>query len=158
MSAPGPHWDRAELQAAHDNFVAVANECARAREWRRWADLFTEDATYVEHLFGTFHGRQEIAEWITSTMAEWPNSEMTAFPHDWCVCDPERGWWVCQIENRMADPGDGRTYQASNLTVLHYAGEMRFSYEEDVYNPAEFAPMLAAWKEARQAHGGPGPR
>jgi hypothetical protein len=146
-------WDRQELQAAHDRFVTVANECAQAGEWRPWVDLFTEDVEYIEHMFGTFHGREEIHRWISTTMAEWPNSEMTAFPHNWCVCDVQRGWWVCQIENRMADPGDGRLYQASNLTVLHYAGDMRFSYEEDVYNPSEFAPMISDWMAAKQAHG-----
>jgi len=151
----GPPWHRDELQAAHDHFVHVANECAGVGEWRPWVELFTEDADYVEHLFGTFHGREEIHRWISTTMAEWPNSEMTSFPHDWCVCDVERGWWVCQIENRMADPGDGGLYQASNLTVLHYAGDMRFSYEEDVYNPSEFAPMISAWMKAKEAHGEP---
>ena len=56
-------------------------------------------------------------------MAQWPNSEMKEFPHDWCVCDEERGWWICQIENRFVDPGDGEVYQAYNLTVLKYAGD-----------------------------------
>ena len=27
-------------------------------------------------------------------MAEWPNKAMNAFPHSWCVCDEERGWWI----------------------------------------------------------------
>jgi hypothetical protein len=143
-----PRWSRAELQAAHDNFIAVANDCADRREWRAWADLFTEDAHYLEHTFGEFHGREEIYAWITSTMAQWPNSDMTAFPHEWCVCDEERGWWVCRILNRMADPGDGGCYEEPNLTVLHYAGNMLFSYEEDVYNPAKFGPMIQAWMAA----------
>jgi len=82
-------------------------------------------------------------------MAQWPNSEMTMFPHDWCVCDVERGWWICQIENRFNDPGDGRTYQASNVTILKYAGDMRFASEEDVYNPAAFAPVVQAWLAAK---------
>lgn len=147
-------WDREELQAAHDHFVEVANGCAAAGDWRRWADLFTDDAEYVEHVFGRFHGRRQICEWISNTMAEWPNSQMTSFPHDWCVCDEERGWWVCCIENRFEDPGDGGTYEASNLTILHYAGDMRFSYEEDVYNPATFAPVVEAWVAASKANGG----
>ena len=58
-----------------------------------------------------------IHAWISETMAQWPNSEMKEFPHDWCVCDEERGWWICQIENRFVDPGDGEVYQAYNWTV-----------------------------------------
>ncbi len=141
-------WSREELQRAHDHFIEVANACAASGDWRAWSELFTRDATYVEHHFGTFHGPDEILAWISATMSEWPNSEMTSFPHEWCVCDPERGWWICRILNRMADPGDGNVYEEANLTVLHYAGEGRFSYEEDVYNPASFAPMIGAWIDA----------
>ena len=43
-------------------------------DWNDWADLFTEDATYVEHGFGTFGGREAIRRWITETMAA--NAEM----------------------------------------------------------------------------------
>ncbi len=145
-------YSRTELEEAHDRFVAVANQAAATGAWRRWSELFTEDARYVEHHFGTFVGRSAIESWITTTMATWPNCEMTQFPHDWCICDEERGWWVCQIQNRMSDPGDGGLYQAANLTVLHYAGEGRFSYEEDVYNPASFTAMLERWLAARRAH------
>jgi hypothetical protein len=147
-------WSREELQQAHDNFVATANRCAEAGEWRDWADLFTEDATYVEHMFGEMHGREEIHAWIAATMAEWPHKAMTSFPHAWCSCDQEKGWWICRIENRFRDPGDGSVHQAHNLTVLHYAGDMQFSYEEDAYNPANFAPVVGAWLAANKANGG----
>ena len=66
----------------------------------------------------------------------------------------ERGWWICRIKTRMQDPGDGSVHQAHNITVLHYAGDMTFSYEEDAYNPASFGPMINAWTEAVAAHGG----
>jgi hypothetical protein len=68
------------------------------------------------------------------------------------VCDEDSGRWICQIENRFNDPGDGVVYQASNITILTYAGDMQFSGEEDVYNPATFAPVVKAWMEASQAH------
>jgi hypothetical protein len=148
-------WSRDELDRAHEHFLNVADQSARSGDWRPWADVFTEDAEYVEHGFGRFHGREEIFRWISSTMAEWPNNKMTAFPHDWCVCDEERGWWICKIQNRFEDPGDGRVYEAANLTVLHYAGDMQFSYEEDAYNPANFAPVVKNWMAADRArHGG----
>jgi hypothetical protein len=145
-------YTRDELVAAHDRFVEVANRCAASREWREWSELFTEDAEYIEHMFGRFSGRAEIYGWIQPLMNEWPNSEMNAFPHDWCVLDEERGWWVCQIENRFRDPGDGSVHEAANLTVLHYAGDGLFSYEEDVYNPADFAPVMDAWLKAYESN------
>jgi len=146
-------WTRQELEAAHENFMARANEAGVTKDWRPWSDLFTDDARYVEHNYGRFAGRPEIHRWITTTMSEWPNSEMDYFPHEWCVCDEERGWWICRVQNRFADPGDGRVYQESNLTVLHYAGDMKFSYEEDAYNPANFEPVVRAWIAARKANG-----
>jgi hypothetical protein len=143
-------WTRAELQRAHDRFIEVAKESGRTGNWGPWADMFTDDATYVEHHYGTFQGRDAIRAWISETMAQWPNSEMKEFPHDWCVCDEERGWWICQIENRFADPGDGEVYQAYNLTVLKYAGDGKFSGEEDAYNPANFAPVVKSWIAAKR--------
>ena len=92
-------WSREELQEAHDGFIAAAAEAGRTGDWSIWADRFTEDAEYHEHLYGKFHGRDEILAWISKTMGEWPNTEMTQFPHNWCVCDEERGWWICQIRS-----------------------------------------------------------
>lgn len=147
-------WSRDELERAHAHFMETAARCASAGEWSDWADLFTEDARYVEHMFGEFHGREEIYEWISATMAEWPNRAMSSFPHSWCVCDEARGWWICRIEYRFRDPGDGSVHQAHNLTVLHYAGDMQFSYEEDADNPMNFAPVVNEWLAAWRAHGG----
>ena len=140
-------FTREELIAAHDKYVQVAQRCAAKQEWREWADLFTEDALYLEHFFGQLHGREAIFEWIQPLMNKWPNSEMNSFPHDWCVLDEERGWWICKIQNRFRDPGDGNVYQQHNLTVLHYAGDGLFSYEEDAYNPANFGKTLSEWME-----------
>jgi hypothetical protein len=149
-----PRWSRDELEQAHSHFMETANHCAETGEWRQWADLFTDDARYIEHTFGEFHGRQQIYEWISDIMAQWPNRAMTSFPHTWCVCDEEKGWWICRIENRFRDPGDGSVHQAHNITVLHYAGDMQFSYEEDAYNPANFGPVVTAWLAANEANGG----
>lgn len=141
-------FSREELQQAHDRMVEVANASAASGDWGPWSEMFTEDARYDEHHYGVMHGRAEILAWISETMTTWPNSEMKAFPHDWCVCDEERGRWICQIQNRFVDPGDGGVYEAPNITILEYAGNMQFSSEEDVYNPARFAPVVRAWIDA----------
>jgi uncharacterized protein (TIGR02246 family) len=145
-------WSRAELEDAFGNYRRVALEAGTSGDWNPWADLFTEDATYVEHLFGTLGGREAIRRWITTTMAKSPNNEMKYFPVEWYVIDEDRGWVVCQIWNRMVDPGDGSLHQAYNFTLLKYAGEGRWSYEEDIYNPAHFQEMLQGWFAAKNAN------
>ena len=73
-------WTREELERAHSHYAETAQRCAETGEWRDWADLFTEDAVYLEHTFGTFHGPDEIYAWIAPLMAEWPNRAMESVP------------------------------------------------------------------------------
>lgn len=144
-------FTRDELERAFSHYQEVAAEAARTADWRPWADLFTGDATYVEHHFGTFRGREEIYRWISDTMATPPNDSMTSFPIAWHVTDPERGWIVCAIDNVMDDPGDGTDHRAVNWTLLKYAGNDQWSWEEDIYNPMEFGNMLKEWGAAKAA-------
>ena len=83
----------------------------------------------------------------------FPGNAMPDFPVTWYVIDEERGWVVCEVQNRMADPGDGSIHEAANLTVLHYAGDGRWSYEEDAYNPAHFATMVKGWIDRKKSLG-----
>jgi hypothetical protein len=146
-------WSRAEIEEAFGDYQRVALEAGTSGDWNPWAELFTEDATYVEHLFGTLGGREAIRRWITKTMAESPSDEMKYFPIEWYVIDEDRGWVVCQVWNRMADPGDGSLHQAYNFTLLKYAGYGKWCYEEDIYNPAHFQDMIRGWSAAKQPGG-----
>ena len=139
-------YTRDELESA----LAAYQAAGATGDWSAWADQFTEDAVYVEHHYGRFEGREAIRAWITATMAEWPGCDMPEFPIDWYVIDEERGWVVCQVWNRMADPGDGSIHQAYNLTVLKYAGDGLWSSEEDVYNPAHFGTLVTEWIERKK--------
>ena len=57
--------------------------------------------------------------------------------------------YMQQAWNTLYDPGDGSLHQEYNFTLLKYAGSGRFSYEEDIYNPAHFASMLEGWQKRR---------
>ena len=127
-----PTWTRDELEEAFAAYQARAAEAGRTGDWAAWADQFTDDAVYVEHHYGRFEGREAIRTWICGCMGEFPGSAMPEFPIGWYVIDEERGWVICQVFNRMADPGDGL-----------------WSYEEDVYNPAHFATMVRGWLDRR---------
>lgn len=147
-------WDRAELEAAFDRYQEQVRRAAETGDWSLFADLFTENATYVEHAYGTFTGRNEIRDWVVKTMTSPPGCWMPAFPPSWHVIDEERGRIVCEIRNVMQDPGDGSEHEATNITILGYAGDNLFDYEEDVYNPARFVTMLEGWGRAGAQHDG----
>ena len=143
-------WSRAELEEAFELYQQTALEAGTSGNWEKWADLFTEDATYIEHHYGTFGGREAIRNWISQCMAEGLIKDMRYFPIEWYVIDEERGWVVAQVWNRMLDPGDGSLHQAYNFTLLKYAGNMKWGFEEDVYNPARFGEMIKGWTARKQ--------
>jgi hypothetical protein len=50
----------------------------------------------------------------------------------------------------MVDPGDGSVHQAYNFTLLKYAGNLKWSYEEDIYNPVHFKEMIRGWMDRKK--------
>ena len=146
-----PAFSRDEIEAAFQEYEAAGRRAGDAGDWSSWADHFTEDATYWEHLYGHMNGREEIRAWITSTMSTFPGSEMPSFPSDWHVIDEENGRVVAYIQNRMRDPGDGSIHQAANVSILQYAGNGQWSYQEDIYNVDDFATMIKTWSEREKA-------
>lgn len=126
---------------------------AQSGDWDDFALHFTPDAEYVEHAFGTFHGRDAIRAWSVKTMTTFPGRAMTAFPLAWQVVDAPTSRLICELRNLMPDPGDGSLHEESNLTIMTYAGDGLFSREEDVYNPMRFASMTVRWARVAQAHG-----
>ena len=145
-------FDRAEIQQAFEEFNRTADEAGITGDWRPWVERFTPDVHYIEHLYGEMHGRDEVLAWINKTMNQWPFTHMQIFPWDWYTIDAEQGFLVGQVENRFVDPGDGKIYEGANWTRLVYAGDGLFSSEEDVYNPADFAPAVEQWLAAWAKH------
>ncbi len=146
------HYSRQELESAFVRYQEEVDRIAGSGDWAHFADLFTEDATYVEHAYGRFHGREEIRTWIVRTMTAFPGSEMPHFPILWHVVDEERGRIVCEVWNEMHDPGDGAGHGASNITILTYGGDGLWSGEEDVYNPATFLRATKKWCRVAADH------
>jgi hypothetical protein len=139
---------REDLLAAFERYNAARDEASRSGDWGVWADVFTEDALYVEHAYGEMRGRAAIREWISRVMAPFPT--MT-FPQDWWVLDLERGAVVFQCQNQFPPPYDenGRPFQFPSWTRLVYGGGGLWASEEDVYNPARDAPrVIKAWLAA----------
>ncbi|MFJ4654590.1 nuclear transport factor 2 family protein [Nocardia sp. NPDC088792] len=140
-------FERAELEEALANYNTVVEKCSETGEWSPFADLFTEDVEYIEHAYGTFHGREEVRAWILDVMAPFPHMR---FEHRWTAFDDDHDAVVICISNVLDHPTDpGIHFGFPNITRLVYAGSGLFSSEEDVYNPARDAPrVVGEWLQA----------
>jgi len=138
-----PRFPRAEVEAAFQRTRAAQD----ADDWSAYCDLFTEDAVYVEHHFGVYRGREAIRAWLVPLMAPLKG---WSYPTEWCVIEGERV--VFLWKNRM--PGlraDGSHYEFSGITTMLYAGNGRFSYQEDVYNFVETRRVMKEWAAEQAA-------
>ena len=140
-------FTRAELERAFASYCELREQAIRAGDWAIWGNQFSDDARYLEHAYGALEGREAIVAWITGVMAPFPT--MT-FPNDWVVFDEARGWVVFQCQNRLPHPTDphGAPFQFPTWSLLHYAGEGRWAYEEDMYNAKAAAETVQAWLAA----------
>jgi hypothetical protein len=145
--------DKNVLQKSWEAYLATVDGICASGDWSAFADMFTEDATYREHAYGDFTGREEIRAWVVRTMTAFPATEMIGFPAAWSVVDAPTNRVICEIRNLMRDPGDGSVHEASNLTILTFDDAGNLIREEDVYNPKTFADMTRDWCRVAAAHG-----
>jgi len=147
-----PEFTRAEVETEFLKYV----ERGTTNDWSAWADQFTEDALYVEHAMGIFHGREEIRKWIVETMASVSGM---SFPYEWYMIEGNRVVMYCW---NIFDPLAGMTgdYKFAVATILEYAGNGQWSLEEDIYNEKEAEAVIArfvadAAAAGHQVPGGP---
>src|ERR1700742_1875150 len=93
-------YSREELAAAHDHLIALSVAAQVSGQWNDYCELFTEDALDIEHFLGTYHGRDEIKQWIIPAITAWPQMW---FPVQWRTFDEEKGLVVFAVGNDMPD-------------------------------------------------------
>lgn len=134
-------FSRDEVERA---FIRYWQTGAVGEDWDAWANLFTEDATYIEHILGRHQGREAIRAWIKPIMARFPEL-YTAL--GWYVIDGDRV--VCEAINRRDNPGpEGGAIDFPGVTVLRYAGGGLWWSEEDYWSPNEAAAATKRYQDA----------
>jgi ketosteroid isomerase-like protein len=143
------HFPEEEILAAYDRLVATRDRVeAGELGWEALADFFTEEATFIDPAWGRVEGRAAIREYLEQSMA---GLEGWTFPREWtAVLDGDRlvSGWQNRLPGRRAD---GTPYQALGVSVLHYAGDGKFSYEEDILNMEHVIELI------RESRWTPGP-
>jgi hypothetical protein len=131
-------WGRAEVEEALQRYHAMADRAVELGDWNVWADLFTDDAIYVEHHYGVMRGSKEIRSWICGVMSAGTNPDMY-FPVEHSITLIDNDLVGIYVPNRYRDPKDpaGEPFQFVSYTLLLYAGNGQWCYEEDIYNVEE---------------------
>ena len=122
-------------------------------DWKAWSELFTDDALYWDHYWGRFTGPREIEKFLDGTMSQAP---AVYTPMMWYVIDGSRVVW--KGVNRADNPRPGgEPFGFESLQILTYAGDGKWSREEDwwiAYESARFArEYSAACAEHDPEHG-----
>ena len=141
--------DRGEVEAAFREHWTVG--CID-ENWAAWPDRLTEDVEYVEHVYGEMQGREAVRTWIVGLMAQRADVHAVL---DWYVISGRR--LILNMTNRYYNPDPaGPPFDFPGLTVLGYAGDGLFGYQEDYWSQRLAKVAYLSWSAAVEAHGGRG--
>lgn len=104
---------------------------AVGESWDAWADLFSEDCVYLEHMYGEMRGRETVRTWIKPIMEKY--GELYT-KYDWHAVDPDGGRVVFYMQNRRDHPSGHGTIDFPGISILEYAGNGKWSKEEDFWS------------------------
>jgi ketosteroid isomerase-like protein len=118
------------------------------RPWTDMTAFFTDDAVFVDPLWGRLEGIEEIRRFLADSMT---GIEDWRFPIDAAYVSGDE----VVLKYRQVLPArrpDGRPFEQSGYSTLLYAGDGKFSYEEDVIN------MIHVFEDIRASGWTPPPR
>jgi ketosteroid isomerase-like protein len=146
---------RAEIEAAVERYLQIRSDAEEGRSgWDALDEMFTDDATFIDPAWGRVTGIDNLRHFWRESMAgldDW------RFPNDWATIDGDQvvlRWW-----NRL--PGqrdDGTYYEVPGVSTLTYAGDGKFSYEEDLINMVHLIEIITESGYRFPANGNPPPR
>ena len=130
-----------EVRAAVDAYVELRARIGRHEaDWTDLADLFTEDAVYIDPAWGRLQGNDELRRFFDESMR---GLEDWDFPVEYTAIDGD----TVAIKWTQQLPGtrdDGSRYAQSGISTLVYGGDGKFNYEEDLLNMTHVLEDLAA--------------
>ncbi len=136
--------DRAEVEREFRRYFMTGPVL---EDWQGWASLFTDDASYFDHFYGTFTGPGEIARFLEGTMGAAPQ---VYSPLLWYAIDGERVAY--KVVNRADNPEPGgEPIDFPSFQFIEYAGGGKWRSEEDVWIMAEMKGFAKRYAAAERA-------
>jgi len=138
------NWNRDEIEQAFRRYWRTG---AVGEHWDRWAELFTEDADYVEHVLGALKGREAIRAWIKPIMEQY--CELYTV-YEWHMVDEHLGRVVVYMQNRRDHPSGNGVIDFPGITILDYAGNGLWRREEDYWAVPQAHATVEEYEKARK--------
>jgi hypothetical protein len=130
-----------EVRAAVDAYVDVRRRIeAGDATWIDLAQFFTDDAVYVDPAWGRVQGIDGIREFLVDSMK---GLEDWRFPIRLTAIEGDQ---VVTVWDQVL-PGerpDGGRFSQTGVSLLQYAGNGQFCFEEDILNMAHVLEDLGA--------------
>ena len=130
-----------DIDSTVDAYVAVREEIERGE--KTWTDLcqfFTDDIVYIDPAWGRVEGLDNVREFMVESMA---GLEDWKFPVEVAMTKGD----LAIVKWTQISPGqraDGSPFVQSGISTMVYAGDGKFSYEEDTYNMAHVLEDIEA--------------
>jgi ketosteroid isomerase-like protein len=135
-----PH-PREEIEATVARYREVrAAIDAGTDTWTSLAQFFTDDAVFIDPAWGRVEGSDELRVFFDESMR---GLEDWTFPVEFVAIDGDH----VSVKWTQVTPGtraDGTPYVQSGSSHLIYAGDGKFSYEEDLLNMVHVLEDLKA--------------
>jgi hypothetical protein len=145
MSQHASAWTRDEVEGAFRHYFLTGPV---HEDWVAWSRLFADDAWYLDHFYGTFHGPAEIQKFLESTMSFAPH---VYSPLVWYNIDGAQV--VYKVVNRADNPKPGGPpIEFPSLQIINYAGDGRWASEEDWWIKAEMKRFNEQYEAAAREH------
>lgn len=144
-------WSKEHLLEAWAYYEDVVERCGKSNDWSEYADLFTENARYVDDIDEGRNSREEIRKWLKDIYTNPVAQQVKTFVTKWFIVDEDRGWVIAEFDNIFDDPGDGGIYSFRNYTLMKYAGDYKWNFQEDQYNPAKRMEAGLGWMAAKES-------
>jgi ketosteroid isomerase-like protein len=132
---------RPEVEAAAARYRDLRERIERGEaHWVDLADLFTDDVVYIDPAWGRVEGIDELRVFLVDSMT---GLEDWSFPIEFIAIDGDNVVvkWIQELPGTRPD---GTRYAQSGSSTLLYAGDGKFSYEEDLLNMTHVLEDLAA--------------
>jgi len=145
------HHPPEEVEEAVGQYCELRRAIAAGQAgWEALAELFTEDAVFIDPAWGRIEGQPAIRRFLHESMQ---GLEDWSFPIEWTAVDGDRV--VIKWQNRLpGEQPDGSPWQVSGISSLVYAGGGRFSFEEDLLNMVAVNEVIgdSGWRPTGPLH------